>query len=107
MPEPVSDSGNRLLVISADYRAYLELLRPQAPKDLPIRGCDSLQDGRRQARSCNIILGDPNLVAGVLEHADRLPGGRAFQPERQRKVARLKTPQSKPRKNGFLHNLFR
>ena len=72
MPEPVSDSGNRLLVISADYRAYLELLRPQAPKDLPIRGCDSLQDGRRQARSCNIILGDPNLVAGVLEHADRL-----------------------------------
>ena len=72
MQAPRREDGDRLLVLSVDAREYLGLLRRQQPTDLQIVGCDTVEEASAQILTCNIVLGDPYLVAAVLDRAGRL-----------------------------------
>ena len=63
---------NRVLVLTADFQEYVDELRRHDPAHLQVVACDTAAAGREQVAECNIILGDPNLVAAVLDRAGRL-----------------------------------
>lgn len=60
---------DRLLVLADDYRQYLPRLQRAGLHNLQCCGSSSVADGRRRVRNCNIVLGQPTLVAQVLDQA--------------------------------------
>jgi len=63
---------NRLLILTIDADDYSSLLRDSHLQDLEILSCSREEDAREAIQNCNIVLGDPAMVATVLDHARSL-----------------------------------
>lgn len=63
---------NRLLILTTDADDYSSLLRDSHLHDLEILSCSRADDAREVIQNCTIVLGDPAMVAAVLEHARSL-----------------------------------
>jgi len=60
---------NHLLIYTDDSGTYHELLTQRQLPDLSMVPCADADNARRVIGSCNIVLGDPPLAAGILSHA--------------------------------------
>lgn len=69
MTGAVKPCPDRLLVLADDYQQYLRRLRRAGLDGLHCCGSSSVAEGRQQVRCCNIVLGQPVLVAQVLDRA--------------------------------------
>ncbi len=63
---------NHLLILTSDADDYRELLREYDLADLEIVFCSNEDDAREAIRSCNIVLGEPSMVAKVFHEGRRL-----------------------------------
>ncbi len=63
---------NRLLILTTDADDYSSLLCDSHLQDLEILSCSREEDARGVIQNCNIVLGDPAMVATVLDHARSL-----------------------------------
>ena len=64
---------NRLLILSRDSTRYYELIKRFDLTDLELIACDSIiEEAKKRVEHCNIILGEPALIAPLLEGAKRL-----------------------------------
>lgn len=63
---------NRLLILAADVPKYTSLIEAENLPHLEIRTANEPSSARELLAGCNIILGDPLLVAEVLEEAQSL-----------------------------------
>lgn len=63
---------NKLLILSADAEKYDTLIRKAGLQQLEINVASDIKLARELVASCNIVLGDPPLLAEVLASADNL-----------------------------------
>lgn len=63
---------NKLLILSAEAAKYSDLIRLEGLQGLEIVTADNVESATDMVTSCNIILGAPSLVSGVLASAERL-----------------------------------
>lgn len=63
---------NQLLILSRNAERYAALIRKQALPDLHILACSRPAEAQADVARCNIILGEPALVAEVVDRARRL-----------------------------------
>ena len=63
---------NKLLVISEDSKIYAEMITELDFADLDLIACDNVEDAKKYVEDCNIILGEPVLIAPILEAAKKL-----------------------------------
>lgn len=63
---------NRLLILTTDADDYSSLLCDSHLQDLEILSCSREEDARGVIQNCTIVLGDPAMVATVLDHARSL-----------------------------------
>lgn len=60
---------NKALILTRDFRAFASLLKTRNMADLKTFPFDSPKAARDRVSDCNIILGEPHLVAEVLAEA--------------------------------------
>lgn len=60
---------NRLLVLTRGAGEYIELLRANALPHIDIIASAKEDETRTLVRDCNIVLGNPSMVAGILDDA--------------------------------------
>lgn len=63
---------NKLLILAAESAKYTELVEQAGLPQLEIRAASDAAPAQSLVAGCNIILGDPDLVSGVLPSADSL-----------------------------------
>jgi len=64
---------NRLLILTTDADDYSSVFRDSSHlHDLEILSCSRVEDAREVIQNCTIVLGDPAMVAAVLEQARSL-----------------------------------
>ena len=63
---------NKLLILSADAEQYFTLIKSADLPQLEIKSTGDVTLAKSLIADCNIVLGDPSLVADVLDSADRL-----------------------------------
>lgn len=63
---------NRLLILAAESAKYTQLVEQAGLPRLDIRASSDVATAQTLIPGCNIVLGDPNLVSGVLASADCL-----------------------------------
>ena len=63
---------NRLLVLTSDADDYCKLLEEKKLSDLSFSASKGGDDAKEKIRNCNIVLGEPGLVAAVLKEAKSL-----------------------------------
>ena len=63
---------NRLLILARDSIRYYELVKRLDLNDLELISCDPIEEAKKRIEHCNIILGEPALIAPILEGAKRL-----------------------------------
>jgi len=68
----MKDTENRLLILTPDAEAYArQLIRRRLP-DLALVPCGRKEGARDLIADCNIVLGQPDWVRPVLDHAPKL-----------------------------------
>ena len=65
-------ANDKLLILTRNSERYAELFREQAFQNLDIFFCDCTDDAQQHISDCNIILGEPVLVAEVVNATRRL-----------------------------------
>ena len=63
---------NRLLILSKNSAQYAELIEKHDFSGLEFFVCDRTGDAKTHAENCNIILGEPDRIAPVLDVAENL-----------------------------------
>jgi len=63
---------NRLLILTENPSHYAELIEKLDFASLELIACDRARDSKNHAGDCNIILGEPDRIAPVLDLADNL-----------------------------------
>lgn len=63
---------NKLLILSEDSKIYAEMITELDFADLDFIACDNVEDAKKYVEDCNIILGEPALIAPILEAAKKL-----------------------------------
>lgn len=63
---------NKLLILSADACEYARLVAAAQLPNLEVTTANDIESGLVKAPDCNIILGNPRLVSGVLQSAVNL-----------------------------------
>lgn len=63
---------NRLLILSRDTPDYFELMRQADLPRLQIFLAETLEAASAHAAKCNILLGEPGLIAELLPHAAKI-----------------------------------
>ena len=64
--------SNRLLILVPDPKRYAELIKRFEFNDLELIVCNSFEKAEKEAKYCNMILGEPMRIVPVLECAKRL-----------------------------------
>ena len=65
-------AGNRLLILAQNSARYYELIKGFDLNDLELIFCNSIEETKKHIEHCNIILGEPTLIAPILEGAKKL-----------------------------------
>lgn len=63
---------NRLLILTPDAEAYVRLLNHLQLPDLALVSCGRKEDALDLIADCNIVLGQPDWVRPILDHAPKL-----------------------------------
>ena len=63
---------NRLLILAPDPTRYAGLIKGFGFDDLELIVCNSIEKAEKEAKYCNMILGEPMRIVPVLECAKRL-----------------------------------
>jgi len=63
---------NKLLILSEDSKIYEEMISELAFHNLDFIACDNVENAKKYLEDCNIILGEPALVAPILGAVKRL-----------------------------------
>jgi len=63
---------NRLLILTENPSHYAELIGRLDLSGLDFITCDRAEDAKNHAKDCNIILGEPDRIAPVLDVAENL-----------------------------------
>jgi len=63
---------NRLLILSKNSAQYAELIEKHDFSGLEFIVCDRAGEAETHAENCNIILGEPDRIAPVLDVAENL-----------------------------------
>ena len=63
---------NRLLILTENSSQYAELIEKHDFSGLAFIACDRAGDAKNHAENCNIILGEPDRIAPVLDVAENL-----------------------------------
>ena len=63
---------NRLLIFTENSSHYAELIERLDLYGLEFMACDRAVDAKNHAKGCNIILGEPDRIAPVLNVAENL-----------------------------------
>jgi phosphoglycerate dehydrogenase-like enzyme len=64
--------GNKLMILSSDAEAYLQIINRAALPDLSIKISLGVEQNNRYLHECDILLGPPDLVSKVLSHTHRM-----------------------------------
>lgn len=61
-----------VLILARDARVYLPLVRDAGLADVVLYACETVQEARAVVAGCEVIFGQPDMVARVLARAQRL-----------------------------------